>query len=185
MLAEHEALGRVAERVDDRSAQAPRRSMSRTIASQRGRDLVVPREQPGDVVAVRSGRSAPVDRGDPDLLGQHEVLQQLRDRLAPAFPETVTWRGGSRSSRSSLVRELLGRVEQRPGVVDVVVDQLRRCSAVHGAAAVGLSTHSESAGGSGSRWARSASGRGAAAPVPLGGWPKARAKARLKPSTDS
>ena len=69
-----------------RSSQAPRRSMSRTIASHRPRDRLVPRDQGRRVGAAPLGQVGALDRREPDLLGPHQVVQHRSDRLLRTLP---------------------------------------------------------------------------------------------------
>ena len=99
--AHHEALGRVAERVDQPvvpGAAALDVGHGRPPASG---DVLVALDQRGRVVGPLGWELGALDGRQPDLLGEHDVGQHLRDRLVGAVeaehraPRT----GGSRGSR--------------------------------------------------------------------------------------
>ena len=166
-----------------RSPQAPRRSRSRIAASQRGATSSCRADQAGHVVRPGGRVLGSLDRGEPHLLGAHQVVQHVaRASRRPGRRAAVRARaaGPSPSSASStpLAASSRSRVSSRSCSTSSSVT-------TPPAGAAGCSTHSEVGGwkwiplGAGSQWVPGSAG------TVLGGWPNARAKARLNPSTDS
>ena len=103
---QHEALGRVAQRVDD--LVVPRAApvdVAHRVEPARCH-LVLPHQQPGDGVVVVRREVRSVDRGQPDLLAEDQVDEQLGERLVHAVPQ------------------LLCPVDQVVGVVEVMTEEL-------------------------------------------------------------
>ena len=118
--AEDEALRWLAERVDDPVAPS---AAAVEVADHRqpaGRRLLVAPGQLDRVGLLHVGVVAALDRGQPDLAGEHEVTHHLGQRLVRPVP--VDRRAsGHPDPLVVLAREALHRVQQVADVLDVVV----------------------------------------------------------------
>ena len=182
--AEHEALGRVAERVDEPvvpGAAAVDVADHRQPARRRRRRAA--RRRVAGVVGRSAGKSAPSIAASQTSLVNTIWLEHVGERLLGAV-EACTGVAGSRSCAVRPRRELLGagraaaRVSSRSWC-DQQVGESRLIGVLPGVRPTAtMGGWKWMPLGAGSQWLR-------CAPERLGGWPYALANARLKPSTDS